>query len=110
MAKAHADSWAVTDEFWKRVEPLVPQPMRDVNKLYARRPGAGRPAKPARLVFEAIVYDESGDIARWSPGWIERRSDPPLEDRWMTESSTYPSCKRRTESFAEHFYYVSEEC
>jgi hypothetical protein len=23
MAKAHADSWAVTDEFWARAEPLV---------------------------------------------------------------------------------------
>jgi len=56
MAKAHADSWAVTDEFWERVKPLVPQPVRDANKQYARRPGAGRPAKPARLVFEAIVY------------------------------------------------------
>ncbi len=62
------------------------------------------------VLFEAIVYDESGDIARWSPGWIERRSDPPPEDRWINEPSTYPSCKRRTESFAEHFYYVSEEC
>ena len=25
MAKAHANSWEVTDEFWSRVEPLVPQ-------------------------------------------------------------------------------------
>ena len=56
MAKTHADSWVVTDEFWKRVEPLVPQPVRDMNKQYVRRAGAGRPAKPSRLVFEAIVY------------------------------------------------------
>ena len=56
MAKAQADSWAVTDEFWKRVEPLVPQPVRDADKQYVRRAGAGRPAKPPRLVFEAIVY------------------------------------------------------
>ena len=56
MGKAHADSWAVTDEFWKRVEPLVPQSVRDTGKQYVRRPGAGRPAKPPRLVFEAIVY------------------------------------------------------
>lgn len=56
MAKTHADSWVVTDEFWTRVQPLVPQPVRDVNKQYVRRPGAGRPAKSARLVFEAIVY------------------------------------------------------
>ena len=56
MAKAHAHSWEVTDEFWQRVEPLVPQPVRDPNKQYLRSAGAGRPPKPARLVFEAIVY------------------------------------------------------
>ncbi len=56
MAKAHANSWEVTDEFWKRVEPLIPQPTRDPARQYLRRAGAGRPAKPARLVFEAIVY------------------------------------------------------
>ncbi len=56
MAKAHAHSWEVTDEFWARVEPLVPKPQRDPNKVYQRSAGAGRPPKPARLVFEAIVY------------------------------------------------------
>ena len=56
MAKAHANSWEVTDDFWKRVEPLVPQPVRDPNKQYKRAAGAGRPSKPPRLVFEAIVY------------------------------------------------------
>ena len=48
-------SWVVTDEFWQRVEPLIPA--RSVaDKIYVRKPGAGRPPKPARLVFEAIVY------------------------------------------------------
>ncbi len=56
MAKAHVDSWVLTDEFWRIVEPLVPQPIRDPNKTYARSAGAGRPPKPARLVFEAIVF------------------------------------------------------
>lgn len=56
MTKAHANSWEVTDEFWSRVEPLVPQPVRDPGRQYKRAAGAGRPAKPARLVFEAIVY------------------------------------------------------
>lgn len=56
MAKAHALSWEVTDEFWKRVEPLIPQPARDPTKQYLRRAGAGRPPKAPRLVFEAIVY------------------------------------------------------
>lgn len=56
MTKPHIPSWEVTDEFWKRVEPLVPQAVRDPNKQYLRRAGAGRPPKDPRLVFEAIVY------------------------------------------------------
>lgn len=43
MAKTHAQSWEVTDEFWKRVEPLIPQPARDPAKQYLRRPGGGAP-------------------------------------------------------------------
>jgi hypothetical protein len=62
------------------------------------------------VLTEGIVYDESDDFARWSPEWIERRSNPLPEDRWVTTPSTYPSCKWRTESFGSHFYYVSEEC
>ena len=62
------------------------------------------------VLFEAIVYDESNDIALWSPEWGGRRSNPSPEDRWITMPSAYPSCKRRTEPFGDHFYYVSEEC
>ena len=54
--KKRVDSWVVTDEFWQRVQPLIPLRERDTNRPYVRKPGAGRPAKPARLVFEAIVY------------------------------------------------------
>ena len=32
MAKALADSWAVTDEFWKRKKPLVLQAARYAGK------------------------------------------------------------------------------
>ena len=49
-------SWEVSDEFWKRVEPLVPQRVAPADKRYVRKPGAGRPRKEARLVFEGIVY------------------------------------------------------
>ena len=49
------ESWVVTDEFWQRVEPLIPV-CSVADKIYVRKPGAGRPPKPARLVFEAIVY------------------------------------------------------
>jgi hypothetical protein len=31
------------------------------------------------VIIEGIVYDESDEIARWSPEWIERRSDPSPE-------------------------------
>ena len=46
----------VTDQFWQRVEPLVPQRVPSPDKQYVRKPGAGRPPKPARQVFEGIVY------------------------------------------------------
>lgn len=52
-----AKSWEVTDEFWKRVEPLIPErPGRPADKRYLRQPGGGRKPKPARVVFEAIVF------------------------------------------------------
>ena len=57
MAKARLESWVVSDAFWERVEPLIPQrPVRCVKRKYQRRPGGGRKPKEARLVFEAIVY------------------------------------------------------
>lgn len=51
-----AQSWEVSDEFWTRVEPLIPVFSRDESRTYKRKPGSGRKRKPARLVFEAIVY------------------------------------------------------
>lgn len=56
MAKKRVASWVVTDAFWQRVEPLIPVSGRVAGKAYQRNPGAGRPPKPARQVFEAIVY------------------------------------------------------
>lgn len=56
MANKRVESWVVTDEFWRRVEPLIPQREPSPDKRYVRKPGAGRPPKPARQVFEAIVY------------------------------------------------------
>ena len=52
MAKAHAHSWEVADEFRARVATLVPQPVRDPNKQYLGA-GAGRPPK-APLAQEAM--------------------------------------------------------
>ena len=56
MTAKRVESWVVTDEFWMRVEPLVPARTVLRGKSYQRIPGAGRPPKPARQVFEAIVY------------------------------------------------------
>ena len=38
---------------YDETEPVRERP---TDKAYVRKPGAGRPPKPARLVFEAIVY------------------------------------------------------
>ena len=56
MTAKRVESWEVTDDFWARVEPLIPVRTRPAGKEYMRRAGAGRPAKPARLVFEAVMY------------------------------------------------------
>jgi transposase len=49
-------SWEVSDEFWSRVEPLIPVFRREESRTYKRKPGGGRKRKPPRLVFEGIVY------------------------------------------------------
>ena len=46
----------VTDEFWRRVEPLIPVRERRAGKAYVRKAGAGRTPKPAWQVFEANVF------------------------------------------------------
>ena len=54
MAKTKA--WEVTDEFWSRVEPLIPVRQRPADQTYTRKPGGGRKPKDPRLVFEGIVF------------------------------------------------------
>src|SRR5438093_281393 len=57
MPKARLESWVVSDAFWERVVPLIPQPPgRPRRRKFARKPGGGRKPKDARVVFEAIVY------------------------------------------------------
>jgi putative transposase len=38
--KRRLASWEVSDEFWKRVEPLIPMRQRPQNQDYVRKPGA----------------------------------------------------------------------
>ena len=51
-----AKSWEVTEEFWKRVEPLIPIRQRLSDQTCTRKSGGGRKPKAPRLVFEAIVF------------------------------------------------------
>ena len=53
---AKIQSWAVSDSFWEKVEPLIPAPTRDPNKEYKRKQGGGRKPMASRQIFEAIMY------------------------------------------------------
>ena len=55
MAKVR--SWEVSEEFWRRVEPLIPITSdRDPKKKYKRKPGGGRKPLSKRKVFEGILF------------------------------------------------------
>ena len=57
MARARLKSTVVSDAFWERVEPLIPQPgARPRKQKFVRKPGGGRKLKDPRVVFAAIVY------------------------------------------------------
>ncbi|MDP3426134.1 MAG: transposase, partial [Humidesulfovibrio sp.] len=49
-------SWEVADEFWGRVEPLIPVRKRPDEVSYKRRPGGGRKLMDPRKTFEGIVF------------------------------------------------------
>ena len=49
-------SWKVSDEFWARMEPLIPSRARVEGRQYRRKPGGGRKSLAARKVFEGIIY------------------------------------------------------
>jgi hypothetical protein len=34
------ESWVVTDDFWQRMEPLIPA-RSEADKIYMRKPGTG---------------------------------------------------------------------
>lgn len=49
-------SWEVSDEFWARVEPLLPKREREAGREYKRKPGGGRKPLSSRRIFEGIVF------------------------------------------------------
>ncbi len=54
---AQIKSWTVSDELWKKIQPLAPaRHTRTEGKVFQRKPGGGRKPLPDRQVFEAIVF------------------------------------------------------
>jgi len=49
-------SWKVSDDFWSRVKPLIPERQRDAERSYKRKAGGGRKPQDPRQVFEGILY------------------------------------------------------
>lgn len=48
--------WEISDSFWEAVKPLIPETVRDPEKVYQRISGGGRKPLDQRKVFSAIVY------------------------------------------------------
>ena len=84
----------MTDAFWQRVEPLVPQRVPSPDKKYLRKPGAGRPPKPARQVFEAIVY-----VLRTGCQW---KALP--KERFGSASAVHKRFLEWEEVYTDHYY------
>ena len=54
---AKTQSWEVSDELWRHVQPWVPKvPERPKRQRYQRRPGGGRKPLGDRQIFAGIVY------------------------------------------------------
>lgn len=49
-------SWEVSDGFWTKVAPLIPQKKRSSKKKYRRKSGGGRKPIDSRVVFAGILY------------------------------------------------------
>ncbi|MDO4569425.1 MAG: transposase [Planctomycetia bacterium] len=56
---ARKEPWEISDEFWAKIEPLIPskEECRDPNGTYMRKSGGGRKRKyDDRTYFSAMVY------------------------------------------------------
>lgn len=49
-------SWEISDAFWAKAEPHVPEPVRPTGRKYRRKPGGGRKRLPPRQILAAIVF------------------------------------------------------
>jgi len=87
MEKQHArrlQSWEVSDEFWEKVEPLIPGRRRERHRKYLRRPGGGRKPISSRTVFAAIVYVLRTGV-QWKALPKERFGSPSAIHRYFLE-------------------------
>jgi transposase len=87
MGKIHVgrlQSWEISDEFWEKVEPLIPRRKRERRRKYLRDPGGGRKPIPPRTVFGAIVYVLRTGI-QWKALPKERFGSPSAIHRYFLE-------------------------
>lgn len=57
MAMQRLRTWEITDEFWAKVEPLIPISIRTGDATYRRKSGGGKKAKYSnQTYFAAMVY------------------------------------------------------
>ena len=100
--RRRVDSWVVTDDFWERVEPLIPVRERLAGKEYLRKPDAGRPPKPSRQLFEAVIYvlrmgcqwkavpkERFGSASAVHKGFLEWQATGVFESLWQAGLAEY---------------------
>jgi transposase len=105
-AKKRLPAWEVSDAFWQRVEPLIPERQRELAKEYVRKPGGGRKPKDARLVFEAIVYvlrtgcqwkalpsERFGSASAIHKRYLEWQQAGVFEALWKAGLAEYDDCE-----------------
>ncbi len=99
-------AWAVSDEFWQRVEPLLPTRQREPGRAYVRKSGGGRKPKAARLVFEAIMYvlrtgcqwkalptERFGSASAIHKRYLEWQKGGVFEALWKAGLAEYDDCE-----------------
>jgi transposase len=77
-------SWEISDEFWAKVERLIPKKRRGKRRKYLRDPGGGRKPIQPRIVFSAIVYVLRIGI-QWKAVPKERFGSPSAIHRYFLE-------------------------
>jgi transposase len=76
--------WELSDALWEKVEPFIPKPERDPNKVYKRKPGGGKKPLPHRQVFAGILYVLRTGI-QWKAVPTERFGSPSALNRYFLE-------------------------